>query len=143
MPRQSSSSSSSRSSLPPPKLWHQAPTRYTPPPVPSYTPPPVQVQSKTGLLQSVKEGVGLGIGSSIGHSIARSFGFGAPTMPTFTNPLGPQMPPAYVRPEYTQCIEANKEKPQVCQPFLSKDKSPWTECMELNGYQVSTCSETR
>ena len=146
MPRQNSSSSSSRPSLPPPKLWHQAPPRYSPAPtLPALPSSPMQVQSKTGLFQSVKEGVGLGIGSSIGHSIARSFGIGAPTAPTFSSPLGPAMgsPPSYVRPEYTQCLEANKDKPQVCQPFLSKDKSPWTECMELNGYQANTCSETR
>jgi len=143
MPRQSTPSSNR--SMPPPKLWHQAPMRYSPSPAPIQQ-TPMQVQSKTGLFQSVKEGVGLGIGSSIGHSIARSFGFGgpiAPTAPTFSSPLGPQMPPSYVRPEYTQCIEANKEKPDVCQPFLSKEKSSWTECMELNGYQVRTCSETR
>jgi hypothetical protein len=140
MPRQnSSSSSSSNRSLPPPKLWHQAPFPSLPAlPLKS----PVQVQSKTSLFQSVKEGVGLGIGSSIGHSIARGFGFGAPTSPTFSSPLGPQMPPPYTRPEYTQCLEANKDKPQVCTPFLSKEKSPWTECMELNGYQVNTCSES-
>ncbi len=141
MPRSSSPSSSHRSpshqhrSLPPPKLWHQSPSLYTPP-------LPVQVQSKTGLIQSVKEGVGLGIGSSIGHSIARSFGFGAPTAPTISSPLGPAMtpPPSYLRPEFTQCLEVNKDKPQVCQPFLSKDKSPWTECMEMNGFQASSCS---
>ena len=140
MPRQSSSSSNR--SIPPPKLWHQAPARYSPPPVPSFSAPPVQVQSKTGIMQTIKEGVGLGIGSSIGHSIARSFGFGAPTAPTFSSPLGPAMspPPSSTRPEYLQCLEVNKEKPQVCQPFLSKEKSPWTECMELNGYQASTCS---
>ena len=139
MPRQSNSSSSSSPSyrsLPPPKLWHQAPPRYSPPPaLPSL---PVQVQSKTGLLQSVKEGVGLGIGSSIGHSIVRSFGFGAPTAPTYSPT---QSSPA--RAEYTQCLESNKDKPQVCTPFLSKEKSPWTECMELNGYQSSTCSGTQ
>jgi hypothetical protein len=145
MPRSSSPSSSHRStpsrSLPPPKLWHQSPQPYTPPPMPSFTPPPVQVQSKTGLFQSMKEGVGLGIGSSIGHSIARSFGIGAPTVPTYSSPLGPAvgLPP---NPEFTKCLEANKDKPQVCQPFLSKDKSPWKECMELNGYQAHTCSET-
>ena len=138
MPRQSNSSSSPsyRSSLPPPKLWHQAPPRYSvPTPLPTN---PVQVQSKTGLFQSVKEGVGLGIGSSIGHSIARSFGFGMPTIAPM-----PSSPQISQRPEYTQCLEANKDKPQVCTPFLSKEKSPWTECMELNGYQVNTCSGTQ
>lgn len=137
MPRQSNSSSSpSYRSLPPPKLWHQAPPRYSPPiKVPTT---PVQVQSKTGLFQSVKEGVGLGIGSSIGHSIARSLGFGfAPTAPTYSS----ESSAAFARPEYTQCLEANKDKPHVCTPFLSKEKSPWTECMELNGYQARTCSE--
>lgn len=139
MPRQSNSSSPSNLSLPPPKLWHQAPPRYSAPitmPTPMPT-NPVQVQSKTGLFQSVKEGVGLGIGSSIGHSIARSFGFGMPAIAPM-----PSSPQISQRPEYTQCVEANKNKPQVCIPFLSKEKSPWTECMELNGYQVSTCSET-
>ena len=120
--------------MPPPKLWHQAPPRYSPPP--ALPTAPVQVQSKTGLLQSVKEGVGLGIGSSIGHSIARSFGFGAPTAPTYS-PSAPTYP---ARAEYTQCLEANKDSPNVCTPFLSKEKSTWTECMELNGYQVNTCS---
>lgn len=136
MPRQSTSSSPpSYRSLPPPKLWHQAPPRYSPPALPSL---PVQVQSKTGLLQSVKEGVGLGVGSSIGHAIARSFGIGVPTAPTYTASA-----PTYTTAEYTQCIEANKDKPTVCTPFLSKEKSVWTDCMELNGYQARTCSESK
>jgi len=133
MPRQSNSSSASHRSLPPPKLWHQAPPMYSSPTA------PLQVQSKTGLLQSVKEGVGLGIGSSIGHSIARSFGFGSPTPPTYSPPTSTYS----ARAEYTQCLEANKGSPQVCTPFLSKEKSTWTECMELNGYQAHTCSGTQ
>lgn len=130
MPRQQSSSSN-RPTLPPPKLWHQAPALTTP------APAPIMMQRTLG--QSIKDGVGLGIGSSIGHSIARSFGFGA--APVVATPLAAPIPHYSADPLYTQCLEFNKESPDVCKPFLSKDKSPWKECMETNGFQHKICFE--
>lgn len=128
MPRQQSSSN--RPALPPPKLWHQAPSLTTP------APAPLMIQRTLG--QSIKDGIGLGIGSSIGHSIARSFGFGA--APIAVSPAGTALP---ADPLYMQCLEFNKEFPEACKPFLSKDKSPWKECMETNGFQSRICSEPK
>ena len=91
-------------------------------------------------LQTIKEGIGFGIGSSVGHSIARSFGFGiSPSVEVQT----PSKAPYYASPMYEQCIQLNKDKPDVCRPYLSQEKSPWKECMEMNGFNGNTCSETK
>lgn len=42
--------------------------------------------------------------------------------------------------KYRQCLFYNKNKQEVCKPFLSKDKSPWTLCMEQNFYKAEKCS---
>lgn len=133
MPRESRSSHSSfiptkpTTYAPPPKIWHQS--------------EPFQTQSKTTLGQTIKEGVGFGIGSSVGHSIARTFGFG-PMVEVHT-PQNQNQAPYYCSPEYEQCVRLNKDKPEVCRPYLTKDKSPWKECMEMNGFNVNTCSESK
>lgn len=82
----------------------------------------------------MKDGVGLGMGSAIGHRIIGSF-FGPPS----SNAV-PIEKPFYASSNYTQCIEYNKENPEICRPFLSKDKSPWTLCMEQNFFKADYCS---
>ena len=137
MPRQQSSSNRSAPSskistyAPPPKIWHASP------PMPSPAAP--------SFMQSVKDGIGLGAGSAIGHRIIGGI-FGPtssttmpPPMPSPTQPI-PLEKPHYASDNYIQCIHENREKPQVCTPFLSKDKSPWTLCMEQNFYRADSCT---
>ncbi len=131
MPRQQSSQKQSSPApkiyAPPPKIWHA-------------TPP---VAAGPSIFQSMKDGVGLGMGSAIGHRIVGSL-FGS------TNPstMPPPMPsptavipekPYYASDSYIQCIQENREKPDICKPFLSKEKSPWTICMEENFFRVEAC----
>jgi hypothetical protein len=136
MPRQqtsqkrSSPTPASKIYAPPPKIWHASP------PVPSPASP--------SLFQSVKDGVGLGMGSAIGHRIIGGI-FGPTNPPTMPPPATPSlaMPPQqpyFASEEYTQCLEQNKNFPDVCKPFLSKDKSPWKLCMEQNFYKHEYCS---
>jgi hypothetical protein len=54
-------------------------------------------------------------------------------------PHAPHPQPYFISENYIQCVEANKEKPEVCKPFLSKEKSPWTQCMEMNFYRSDLC----
>ena len=137
MPRQQSSQKQSSPTpsppkiyAPPPKIWHATPPAPTTP----------------SIFQSVKDGVGLGVGSAIGHRIVGSL-FG----PTNPPAMPPPMPtptaipekPHYASDSYIQCIHENREKPNVCTPFLSKDKSPWTICMEENYYRIESCQQTR
>lgn len=134
MPRQQSSqkhsSPPSKTYAPPPKIWHSTSAAPTTP----------------SIFQSVKDGVGLGLGSAIGHRMIGSL-FG----PTNPPAMPPPMPspttihekPYYASDSYIQCIHENREKPELCQPFLSKEKSPWTICMEENYYRVDSCQQTR
>ena len=140
MPRQQSSNNRSSYTpapkahiyAPPPKIWHASP------PVPSAAAP--------SFMQSVKDGIGLGAGSAIGHRIIGGI-FGPtssttmpPPVPSSTQPLEK---PHYASDNYIQCIHENREKPELCTPFLSKDKSPWTLCMEQNFYKADYCSTER
>lgn len=149
--RSSSTSTSSRPSLPPPKLWHQSsaqmPMKYTP------ASPPMVVQHevpKQSFGSIVKDGIGLGAGAEIGRTAVQGF-FGlfrssnqampppAPVNPvTYSTPL-PQIP-HYASPSYKECLEHNKNNTEVCNPFLSKDASPWTQCMEMNFYKAEYCN---
>lgn len=145
MPRQQSSNTKSSYTpapkthiyAPPPKIWHASPP----------------VAASPSIFQSVKDGIGLGAGSAIGHRIVGSlFGSTNPTSmpppvpgPTQMAPLAPLAPvplekPYYASDNYIACIHENRETPQVCIPFLSKDKSPWTVCMEQNFYRADSCS---
>ena len=87
---------------------------------------------------SVKQGIGIGAGSEVGHRIMGSL-LGPRT--TEVHPSIPQTPPYYASESYKQCLEYNKDKKEVCTPFLSKDKSPWTQCMEMNFYRADLCKE--
>lgn len=135
MPRQQSSSNRSSSVpaakthtyAPPPKIWHASPP----------------VAASPSIFQSVKDGVGLGMGSAIGHRIIGGI-FGPTSTTTMPAPMpSPTQPiekPYFASDSYIQCIHENREKPQVCIPFLSKEKSPWTVCMEQNFYRANACT---
>jgi hypothetical protein len=136
--RSSSSSSSSRQSMPPPKLWHQAAPM-------SYTPTPKAAQPSFG--QIVKEGVGFGAGAEIGRTAIQSafglFRSSPQTMPPPTSQAPVvQIPeiPSYASESYRVCLETTKNDATTCRPFLSKEKSPWTQCMEMNFYQKEYCT---
>lgn len=138
MPRQQSSSNRSstpqrpKTYAPPPKIWHSAP------PVPS--PLSSATAASPGLWQSVKDGIGLGAGSAIGHRIVGGV-LGPSSPPPSAPPLSTYQPPPYYASEsYTQCLYYNKENPEICRPFMSKDKSPWTLCMEQNFFKADYCS---
>jgi hypothetical protein len=144
--RSNSSSSSSRPSMPPPKLWHQAPPMsYTSRPAPVSTPTPQAAQPSFG--QIVKEGVGFGAGAEIGRTAIQSafglFRSSSQSMP----PPPPQSPsvqipeiPSYASDSYRACLETTKNDVTTCRPFLSKERSPWTQCMEMNFYQKEYCT---
>lgn len=126
MPRQQTNSRSSvpavRPQIPPPKIWYSAP-------------------NQPSLFDSVKQGVGFGAGSAIGHRlIGGLFGSSNPTQPTIQQPTLPTTQPYYASESYMSCIQNNKENPEVCRPFLSKEKSPWILCMESNFYKPEFCS---
>lgn len=129
MPRQQQQKSKSPQTFaPPPKIWHA-------------TPP---VSASTSIFQSMKDGIGLGMGSAIGHRIIGGF-FGPstsspPSTPSTSSNSLPIEKPFYASQSYTQCVEYNKENPEICRPFLSKDKSPWTLCMEQNFFKADYCS---
>lgn len=128
MPRQQNSNNRSVSNTniyaPPPKIWHTAPAA------------PVS----SSMWQSVKDGIGLGAGSAIGQRMV-----GGILGPSTTHPavLPEHLPPKpyFASEHYIQCLEANPKNVEICRPFLSKDKSPWTLCMEQNFYKADYCSE--
>ena len=97
-----------------------APTPTVPSAIPSSMPmqhEPFQVQSKTGLFQSIKEGFGFGVGTNIARSM---FGPSEPAAPSGTPTAAPPsvaaLPPTVVSPSeekqkkvsvdlvYTQCM---------------------------------------
>ena len=125
MPRQGSSSSGSPAKptyAPPPKIWYSSSS--------------TALQAPT-LGQSVKQGFGMGVGMEAGRSLVGSlFGTSKPTQIQEPS-LVPQTNPTYER-----CLEWNKQNPDVCKPFLSKDPSIWKQCMELNFFQASYCDQT-
>ena len=138
MPRQQNSQSKSqppRIYAPPPKIWHASP-------------PPTSLGPFTGtqptIWQSMKQGFGLGAGSEVGHRVMGSLlgPSSSPASPASLSsiPLSAPGAPYFASEHYQQCVEYNKEKPEVCQPFMSKDKSPWTLCMEANFYRADLCS---
>jgi hypothetical protein len=129
--------------MPPPKLWHQAPPmRNTP------TPTPQTAQPSFG--QIVKEGVGFGAGAEIGRTAIQSaFGLFRSSSQTTAPPVAPVPTPApvqtseipsYASESYKTCLEHTKNDVATCRPFLSKEKSPWTQCMEMNFYQKEYCN---
>ena len=140
MPRQTSSNHSSNHSrpltsqsfprptnppvnLPAPKLWHQAP------------------QTGVPMMQTIKEGFGFGAGSAVAQRIVGGiFGPSYPPQAQYTASAPLNQP--FTR-EYAQCILMNEKNQGVCQPFLSKDKSIWKECMESNAYDAELCKGTQ
>ncbi len=139
--RSNSSSSSSRQSMPPPKLWHQAPSMsYIP------TPTPIPQLAKPSFGQIVKEGVGFGAGAEIGRTAIQSaFGLFRSSSQTMPPPVAaPSMPipeiPSYASDSYRACLETTKNDATTCRPFLSNERSPWTQCMEMNFYQKEYCT---
>lgn len=160
--RSSSTSTYSRPSLPPPKLWHQSPSpmKYTPAPVPAVVKPAAPVPSQSLVVQHevpkqsfgsiIKEGIGFGAGAEIGRTAVQGI-FGLFRGPGQTQPHTqvqhqplPQQPPPqiphFASPSYKECLENNKNDLELCKPFLSKDASPWTQCMEMNFYKAEYCS---
>jgi hypothetical protein len=140
--RSNSSSSSSRQSMPPPKLWHQAPPM-------NYTSTPLPKAAQPSFGQIVKEGIGFGAGAEIGRTAIQSaFGLFRSSSQTMPPPLAPpSMPspqppeiPSYASDSYRVCLETTKNDITTCRPFLSKERSPWTQCMEMNFYQKEYCT---
>lgn len=128
--------------------------KYTPSPPPAIhtpaAPPAVISPPQPGFGQILKEGIGFGAGSAIGQRIVGSI-FGPPTVNIRQEPPAPAVAPSPVsRPEiphyasesYKACLEHTKNDVETCRPFLSKDKSPWTQCMEMNFYQKEYCTPT-
>lgn len=139
--RNNSTSSYSWPSMPPPKLWHQAPPmRNTP------TPTPIPQLAQPSFGQIVKEGVGFGAGAEIGRTAIQSaFGLFRSSSQTTAPPAAPlpaPVPeiPSYVSEGYKTCLEHTQNDVATCRPFLSKEKSPWTQCMEMNLYQKEYCN---
>lgn len=131
MPRQQSSQTKSTSSS-----LQTRPSVYAPPPKIWYSSPPTI--SQPSIWQSMKQGFGLGAGSEVGHRVMSSFlGPSSQSMPP---PMPSPTQPYYASDNYIQCVQVNRESPEVCKPFLSKDKSPWTLCMEENFFDAKRCT---
>ncbi len=85
-----------------------------------------------GIWSSMKQGIGFGMGSEMGHRLIGSF-------------LGPRIEAQHLPPEhqnlYTQCLEKNKDFPEICKPFLTKDKSSWKLCMETSQFNHLKCTD--
>lgn len=129
MPRSSSSSQKTTTSpsrfqpalpLPAPKVWQPSP----PPTVWKPSPPP-------SIWQSAKEGIGFGAGAEVGRRVVGG---------VLGSPRVQESSPHWASKEYSNCLEYNKTTPEVCRPFLSKDKSPWTQCMEMNFFKADLCA---
>lgn len=128
--RNSSTSTQSRPSLPPPKIWHQSPPMLN-------TPAP---QQSFGSI--VKEGIGFGAGAEVGRTAVQGlFGLFKSSNQTMPPPAAIQ-PPHFADPNYKQCMEYTKNDEATCRPFLSKDSSPWKQCMEANFYQKEYCNNS-
>ena len=102
-------------------------------PVPSST--PVQVQSKTGLFQSIKEGFGFGVGTSIARSMFGQSESAAPSAPA--------APPSVAAPLATPPSVA--ALPSVVSPSQEKQKKVtfdlvYTQCM-LEGGSEDFCKQ--
>jgi hypothetical protein len=92
----------------------------------------------------MKQGFGLGAGSEVGHRVVGSLLGPSATQQHMMDSMKQspiQSAPYYASESYQQCLEYNKDKKEVCIPFLSKDKSPWTQCMEMNFYRADLCKE--
>lgn len=105
--------------VPPPKIWHAS--------------PPTTLQPS--VWDSVKQGIGFGAGSEIGHRMMGSLL--APNTPIL--PSKNHTPHYFESEHYKPCLEANPQFPDVCKPFQSKEKSPWTLCMVENFYRSELC----
>ena len=140
MPRNSQSNSRSSSPsrpsktlptyAPPPKIWHSSSTL----PAPQR---PITVPERPTLGQTMKEGFGFGVGIETAKYLMGSF-FGTRNYST----APPQAPQPQTNPAYEQCLEFNKDFPDVCKPFLAKEPSSWKKCMEMNHYQSKYCNES-
>ena len=134
MPRQQNSPSNSKKPAiyaPPPKIWHAAPL------MPSLPQPSVW--------QSMKQGFGFGAGSEVGHRIVGNMLSPPQQNKVEVDPSSKQIEtqtqtPYYASESYRQCIEYNNDHKEICKPFLSKDKSPWTQCMEMNFFRNDLCT---
>ena len=87
-----------------------------------------------GIFSSIKQGIGLGMGSEIGHRVVNSFL--GPSQVNQVNylPIDHQL-------IYKQCLEKNKDFPEICKPFQTKEKSLWKACMEKNTFNHLECSQ--
>jgi hypothetical protein len=93
---------------------------------------------KQSLGSIIKEGVGFGAGAEIGRTAVRSvFGLFSGPAPVASVVASPDI--NATSEGYKQCLQYTKNDTETCKPFLSKDKSPWTQCMEANLYQKDYC----
>jgi hypothetical protein len=115
----------------------------------SYTPTPTPIPqlAKPSFGQIVKEGVGFGVGAEIGRTMFQSaFGLFRGQSQVMPPPVHQtpvvQIPeiPSYASDSYRACLEATKNDDTTCRPFLSNERSPWTQCMEMNFYQKEYCT---
>lgn len=110
------------------------------------TPTPIPQLAQPSFGQIVKEGVGFGAGAEIGRTAIQSaFGLFRSSSQTTAPPAAPlpaPVPeiPSYVSEGYKTCLEHTQNDVATCRPFLSKEKSPWTQCMEMNLYQKEYCN---
>ena len=90
-----------------------------------------------GIFNSMKQGIGLGMGSEIGHRVIGSFLGPSQTQ----NQNQSQHLPLEHQILYAKCIEKNDSFPEICKPFLTKDKSVWKQCMEKNNFNHLECTQ--
>ncbi len=135
MPRQANNNSSNRRSFSntTPSIYERkiSSTQSQSNSVPSFSHQTIEHQGP-GIWSSMKQGIGFGMGSEMGHRIMGSF-------------LGQRAEAQHLPPEhqniYAQCLEKNKEFPEICKPFLTKDKSSWKLCMETAQFNHLKCTD--
>lgn len=118
-------------------------------PVPSLTPMSVPQSTAGSFGQIVKEGIGFGAGAEIGRTVVQSalglFRSSSQTTapPEIPAPVKSSEIPSYASVNYTTCLEHTQNDVAACRPFLSKESSPWTQCMETNFYQKEYCNSSQ
>lgn len=134
MPRQTSNNSSPRrTSTSTPTIYERKISSTPSREQQSYSKQAVEYQGP-GIFSSIKQGIGLGMGSEIGHRVVNSF-----LAPSQVNQVD-YLPMDYQL-IYKQCLEKNKDFPEICKPFQTKDKSLWKACMEKNTFNHLECSQ--
>lgn len=143
MPRQTSNNSSPRrTSTSTPTIYERKISSTPSRGQQSYSQQAVEYQGPS-IFSSIKQGIGLGMGSEIGHRVVNSFL--GPSQVNQVSQVSQVNQVDYLPMEsqliYKQCLEKNKEFPEICKPFQTKDKSLWKACMEKNTFNHLECSQ--